>query len=152
MSKQDLMVELVKAGKSTREEIVAALECTTGSLASYLTGLRTAAKYSLEALSPVEVDEDGRKVFKFVTHAEAQEMKAAKTPTARVSAKSPEERLEAATKRAAKTVLAAEAAAKRLDGDKKSQILKLRSKLADINSQIAEYELAQIEVPADDLV
>ena len=152
MSKLDQMVEMIKEAKSTRDDILATLECTTGSMASYLTSLRTGAKYSNEPLCPVEVEDGDKKVFKFFTHAEAEEMRAAKGTKARVSSKSPEERLEAATKRVAKCQTAVEKSAERLEANKKDQLLKLRDKKVNIELQIAEYELSQCDVPADDMI
>ena len=45
-SKETVVVEMVKAEQYTREEILAESGATPGSLASYLTAMRNAAKFT----------------------------------------------------------------------------------------------------------
>lgn len=104
-TKQDVIVEMVKAGKSTRDEIIAAANCTTKAFASYLTTMRNAAKFTGAVLCPTEVEVDGKKVMVAKLYAEVmagrEERKAAAKP-GKLDAKSPAEKYALAQKRVEK--------------------------------------------------
>ena len=88
-SKETVVVEMVNAEKYTREEILAASGATPGSLASYLTAMRNAAKFTGAACCPIEVEEDGKKIFKVTTWDEAEAAKAARVPKTKKSSRKP---------------------------------------------------------------
>jgi len=152
MSKETIVVEMVKAGQSTREEIKDAADCTSGSLASYLSAMRNAAKFTGAVICPIEVaagtEEDAdRKVFQVMTFDEVEEIKAERTanrPSA-ASKKTPAERLEAAKKRLIRCENAAEKAVERAENDDSNEELELRADKAQIEVKLAEFELARAE-------
>lgn len=167
ISKQDQVVELVKAGVSTRVEIRESVGCTSGALASYLTGMRNAAKFTGASICPVEVDKevDGemKKVFTVMTFQESEDIKAerAANRTTSTSTKTPEERVEAAEKRMTKCETAVEKAVERAEKDADNVELELRADKAKIDVKLAEIELNRAkalivedednaEVPQDD--
>lgn len=153
MSKEQIVVDMVKAGESTREEIKEEAECTSGSLASYLSGMRNAAKYTGVAICPVEIvdpnDED-RKIFTVMTFDEVEEIKAERVAKPAASKKTPAERLEAAEKREARCDKAVEAADKRADADPDNEELSLRAQKADIEFKLAGIELERAQMLVDD--
>ena len=141
-SKQEQVIELVKAGASTREEIKEAVGCTTGSLASYLSTMSNIAKYTDTEMCPI-TKEDG--TMGVTTHALAEEAKAAKAasrPSA-ASKKTPAERLEAAEKRVVRCTNALDSATKRAEDNDGNREMELRSDLAKINAELADIELAR---------
>jgi hypothetical protein len=154
MSKETIVVDLVKAGESTREEIREAADCTSGSLASYLTGMRNAAKYTGVAICPVEVEdpEDAdRKVFVVKTFDEVEEIKAERSvsrPSA-ASKKTPAERLEAAEKRLTRCESAAEKASDRAANADGNVELDLRADKAEIEVKLAAIELDRAKALVD---
>lgn len=141
-SKQDVVFKMVKEAKWTRDEIKEAAGCTAGAFASYLTGLRNAAKYSGQGICPVEVDDgNGKKVFKPVTYKEA--MAVERGSATRTSSKSPEERYVAAHKRGVRTENAFNAATERLKADPKNKELQLRNMKAEADFGLAAIELGR---------
>lgn len=145
VSKQDQVIELVKAGASTREQIKEAVGCTTGSLASYLSTMSNIAKYTQSAMCPVTAPETG--IMSVTTWEEAEEAKAAKaasSPSA-VSKKTPAERLEAAEKRIIRCTNALDSAKKRAEDNEGNREMELRASLAEINAELADIELARCE-------
>jgi len=147
-SKQDIVVSMVKEGIHTRDEIRAAAACTTGALASYLTALRNAAKYSGEPICPVEVEKeiDGKavKVFSVVSYEEAESMRAEKATSSKTSTpKDPNARYLAAKKRVDRCEKAAKSAADRAEKGKTEE-LDLRAEKARIELRLAEIEMETI--------
>lgn len=145
MSKEMIVKKLIDEGKSTREDLRDAAECTAGSLASYLSAFRNAAKFTGAAICPIEIDVDGAKVFVFKTFDEVEQLKAERTPAkAKTAAKTPQERLDAATKRVIRTDKAMEATAGRAQADPDNRELDLRYQKASIEAQLAELDLAKV--------
>jgi hypothetical protein len=147
-SKQDVVVRLVQEGTHTRQEIKDAADCTSGALASYLSGMRNAAKFTGAAVCPMEVVlEDGKKVFTAVTFEAAEEAKAAKaaTASASTSTKTPAERLEAATKRVDRCDSALDKAKERYEAAEDNRELELRFNKAEIEAELASIELKRAE-------
>ena len=147
-SKQDLVIELVKAGTHTREQIKEQVGCTTGSMASYLSTMSNIAKYTDADMCPVS-DENG--IMSVTTFALAQEAKAAKAANTKpkAPAKTPAERLDAATKRVARCGNALESAKTRAENDSENRELELRHNLAVINAELADIELARAQAIID---
>ncbi len=139
LSKQEQVIELVKAGESTREQIKEAVDCTIGSLASYFSTMSNIAKYSGVALCPV-TNADG--IMSVTTYEEAEAAKAERTASRpAASKKSPEERLDAAEKRMIRCTNAEVSAAKRAEDNPDNKELELRADQAVINLKLAEIEL-----------
>lgn len=161
-SKQEAVVKLVEAGIHSREEIKDQIDCTTGSLASYFSGMRNAAKFTGAALCPieeeVEIDGEIKKVMVCKTFAEVQAIKEerAASRTSKSASKSPEERLEAATKRLTRCESILDKFDDRVssaDGEI-SEELSLRFDKAKIEARLAEIELArckELVATADDV-
>lgn len=140
-SKQDVVVRMVQEGKSTRVEIKDAADCTSGALASYLSGMRNAAKYTPGSeLCPV-TDEDG--IMSAVSFEEAETLKAEKTTATKGPAKTPAERYEAADKRVDRTAAVIVKAQERFDNAPDNRELELRLKKAEIEFELAEIELSR---------
>lgn len=145
MSKQDIVVKMVKESKYTRQEIKDAAECTSGSLASHLSMMANAAKYTGEALCPIEEEIDGKKVMTVKTYNEVQDAKEArKGSTASRSTKSPAERLKAAELRLVKCTKAAAKFDERMEvieDDDIPEELQLRNDKAQIDVRLAEIDV-----------
>ena len=141
-TKQDQVVELVKAGKHTREQIKEAVGCTTGSLASYLSTMSNIAKYTDAEMCPVTNDEGIMSVATYAVAEEAKAARAASRPSA-ASKKSPAERLEAAEKRITRCTNALDAAKKRAEDAPENREIQLRLTLAEANAELADIELAR---------
>jgi hypothetical protein len=142
VTKQDIVVKMVKEGIHTREEIKTAADCTAGALASYLSGMRNAAKYTGEAICPVQ-NENG--IYSVVTFAEADAAKAEKV-SIRTSAgpkKTPAERLAQAETRVTRCGNLLAKAKERLDENPDNRELQLRHQLAEINSELANIEFTK---------
>lgn len=146
-SKQDVVVRLVREGVHTRQEIKDQAGCTAGALASYLSGMRNAAKFTGAEVCPVEVSlDDGKKVMQVTTFALAEEAKAERaTKTKSASTKTPAERLEAAKKRVEKCGVALDKAQERAEASEDNRELELRFKKAEIDAELADIELARCE-------
>lgn len=143
-SKETVVVEMVNAERYTREEILAASGATPGSLASYLTAMRNAAKFTGAACCPIEVEEDGKKIFKVTTWDEAEAAKAARVPkTKQATPKTFEERLEAAQKRVAKATIQLDKA--------KAAFEETETRTSDLRVTILEAELELAEIALDKL-
>ncbi len=142
-SKQEQVIELVKAGASTREQIKEAVGCTTGSLASYLSTMSNIAKFTDAVMSPV-TDPDTQ-LMSVATFADAEALKAERTANRKpaAAAKTPEERLEAAEKRVLRCTNALDAAKKRAEENEGNREMELRASLAEINAELADIELAR---------
>lgn len=146
MSKEAIVKDLIEIGKSTREDLKAAAECTSGSLASYLSAFRNAAKFTGVAICPIEIeidDGDGvKKVFVFKTFEEVEAIKAERSPAkSKAVAKTPAQRLDAATKRVTRTSNILDKAAERFEADSDNRELELRYQKAQIEAELAEIEL-----------
>ena len=138
-SKETIVVEMVNEQCYTREEILQESGATPGSLASYLTAMRNAARFTGAVCCPIEVEEDGRKIFKVTTWDEAEAAKAARVPkTKKSEPKTYEERLDAAQKRIGR-VAAALAKAEAAFQENETRANELR-----VTINTAELELANI--------
>jgi len=138
-TKQDKVVEMVKAGKYTRKEILEAVGCTSGALASYLSGMRNAARYTGAVLCPVEVAGEvaGEKVFTVMTIDEAETQRAESTvKRSSGPAKSPSALLDLAQKRVDKAARTETACKLRLDKDS-SEVNQLYYDAAVIEGRLA---------------
>ena len=143
-SKETIVVEMVNAEKYTREEILAASGATPGSLASYLTAMRNAAKFTGATCCPIEVEEDGRKIFKVTTWDAAEAVKAARVPkTKKSEPKTFEERLDAAQKRVAKATIQLDKA--------KAAFEETETRTSELRVTILEAELELAEIALDKL-
>ena len=143
-SKETIVVEMVNAEKYTREEILAESGATPGSLASYLTAMRNAAKFTGATCCPIEVEEDGRKIFKVTTWDEAEALKAARVPkTKKSEPKTFEERLDAAQKRVAKVTVQLDKA--------KAAFEETETRTSELRVTILEAELELAEIALDKL-
>lgn len=147
-SKQDVVVRMVKAGQSTREEIKEAAGCTSGALASYLSAMANAAKFTGAEICPIEEEIDGKKVFTVMTYADVQAIKEERAANRSPGAvkKSPEERLKAAEKRLTRSESALDKLDDRIsaaDGEVGEE-LQLRFDKAKIEVQLAEIEIARL--------
>ena len=143
-SKETVVVEMVNAEKYTREEILAASGATPGSLASYLTAMRNAAKFTGATCCPIEVEEDGKKIFKVTTWDEAEAVKAARVPkTKKSEPKTFEERLDAAQKRVAKVTIQLDKA--------KAAFEETETRTSELRVTILEAELELAEIALDKL-
>ena len=143
-SKETVVVEMVNAEKYTREEILAASGATPGSLASYLTAMRNAAKFTGAACCPIEVEEDGKKIFKVTTWDEAEAAKAARVPkTKKSEPKTFEERFDAAQKRVAKVTIQLDKA--------KAAFEETETRTSELRVTILEAELEIAEIALDKL-
>ena len=143
-SKETIVVEMVNAEKYTREEILAESGATPGSLASYLTAMRNAAKFTGATCCPIEVEEDGRKIFKVTTWDEAEAIKAARVPkTKKSEPKTFEERLDAAQKRVAKVTIQLDKA--------KAAFEETETRTSELRVTILEAELELAEIALDKL-
>ena len=143
-SKETIVVEMVNAEKYTREEILAESGATPGSLASYLTAMRNAAKFTGATCCPIEVEEDGKKIFKVTTWDEAEAIKAARVPkTKKSEPKTFEERLDAAQKRVAKVTIQLDKA--------KAAFEETETRTGELRVTILEAELELAEIALDKL-
>lgn len=143
-SKETVVVEMVNAEKYTREEILAESGATPGSLASYLTAMRNAAKFTGATCCPIEVEEDGKKIFKVTTWDEAEAAKAARVPkTKKSEPKTFEERLDAAQKRVAKVTIQLDKA--------KAAFEETETRTSELRVTILEAELELAEIALDKL-
>ena len=144
MSKQDQVVEMVKAGQYTREEIMAEVGCTPGALSSYLSGMRNAAKFTGAEICPT-IDENG--VFSVTTFEAFEEAKAEAAANRKPKAptKTPEDRWIAASKRVSRCEKAAASARGRAENSPDDHELDLRAQKADIELELAQIEMMRAE-------
>jgi hypothetical protein len=151
LSKQDIVVQMVQEGIHTRQEIKDGADCTPGALASYLSGMRNAAKFTGAKVCPIEITlEDGKKVYTVMTFQEVEEAKAARTTTtSSATSKSPAERLDAAIKRATKCEVAVDKATERYEANDDNLELELRMQKAQIEAQLADIEVARSQAIVD---
>ena len=148
-SKETVVVEMVNAEKYTREEILAASGATPGSLASYLTAMRNAAKFTGAACCPIEVEEDGKKIFKVTTWDEAEAAKAARVPkTKKSEPKTFEERLDAAQKRVAKVTIQLDKAKAAFE-ETETRTSELRVTILEAELELAEIALDKLQADGD---
>ena len=148
-SKETVVVEMVNAERYTREEILAESGATPGSLASYLTAMRNAAKFTGAACCPIEVEEDGKKVFKVTTWDEAEAAKAARVPkTKKSEPKTFEERLDAAQKRIAKVTIQLDKAKAAFE-ETETRTSELRVTILEAELEIAEIALDKLQGDGD---
>jgi len=140
-SKQDVVVRMVTSGEFTREQIKSEADCTSGALASYLSGMRNAAKYSPGIEMCPVTDDNG--VMSAITFEAAEALKAEKTTTTKAPAKTPAERFEAADKRVIRTGNILAKAQERFDNAPDNRELELRLKKAEIELELAEIELSR---------
>ena len=148
-SKETIVVEMVNAEKYTREEILAASGATPGSLASYLTAMRNAAKFTGATCCPIEVEEDGKKIFKVTTWDEAEAVKAARVPkTKKSEPKTFEERLDAAQKRVAKVTIQLDKAKAAFE-ETETRTSELRVTILEAELELAEIALDKLQADED---
>ena len=148
-SKETVVVEMVNAEKYTRDEILAESGATPGSLASYLTAMRNAAKFTGATCCPIEVEEDGRKIFKVATWDEAEALKAARVPkTKKSEPKTFEERLDAAQKRVAKVTVQLDKAKAAFE-ETETRTSELRVTILEAELEIAEIALDKLQGEGD---
>lgn len=152
-SKRDIIAEAIEAGGATMESLIAAADCKYESIMSNFSMLRLMGKCPVK-----DVEVDGVLTYRFVSTEEWEQMKAEKATSAtsassrtRTSSKSPAQRLVAAEVRVARCEKAAENAQARANANEEDTLLGLRSDKAEIEMQIAQYELgtAQALVDAD---
>lgn len=138
VNKQDVIINLVKEEKWTREEIIAKAGCTVNAFASYLTTMRNIAKYSGAALCPLDKTVDDKKILGVCTYAEFEAVKSAASSMSVKTPKSLAEVYQAAVKRVRK----AEIAVARFD-EMEKQSGKFAKATADwYRKEIAKNELA----------
>lgn len=148
-SKETVVVEMVNTEKYTREEILAESGATPGSLASYLTAMRNAAKFTGATCCPIEVEEDGRKIFKVTTWDEAEALKAARVPkTKKSEPKTFEERLDAAQKRVGKAITQLNKAKAAFD-ETETRTSELKFTICEAELEIAEIALDRLQGERD---
>ena len=148
-SKETVVVEMVNAEKYTREEILAESGATPGSLASYLTAMRNAAKFTGATCCPIEVEEDGKKIFKVTTWDEAEAAKAARVPkTKKSEPKTFEERLDAAQKRVAKVTIQLDKAKAAFE-ETETRTSELRVTILEAELELAEIALDKLQADGD---
>ena len=148
-SKETVVVEMVNAEKYTREEILAESGATPGSLASYLTAMRNAAKFTGATCCPIEVEEDGKKIFKVTTWDEAEAVKAARVPkTKKSEPKTFEERLDAAQKRVAKVTIQLDKAKAAFE-ETETRTSELRVTILEAELELAEIALDKLQADGD---
>ena len=148
-SKETVVVEMVNAEKYTREEILAESGATPGSLASYLTAMRNAAKFTGATCCPIEVEEDGKKIFKVTTWDEAEAVKAARVPkTKKSEPKTFEERLDAAQKRVAKVMVQLDKAKAAFE-ETETRTSELRVTILEAELELAEIALDKLQADGD---
>jgi len=151
-SKEEIVVGMVKAGIHTRQEIKDESGCTSASLASYLSGMRNAAKFTGVSICPIEIeDDDGKKVFRVILFADyeaAKAERAANKPSA-ASKKTPAERLDGAEKRLIRCESAYDKAKDRAEADEDNRELELRSDKAQIELELADIELKRAQALID---
>lgn len=136
-SHQELVQEMISAGEYTRADIIAKVGCTPGSLASYLTAWRSAAKFTGAPCYPIEVGKN--KVFQFMTADEAAEVRPASKAKSKSIGKNPlvtQDRLE-------QRILKVNTRIDKLENAADSEIKGLRLTIAK-----AERRLLEIEVEA----
>lgn len=159
LNKQEQVFELVKAGVSTRKEIIEKVGCTSGAFASYLSSMRMAAKFSGQPICPMEKDiteqVDGKdvakKVFVLVSFEEAEKAKEERAASSKVLAKTPEERKVLAEKRVEKAAAAVEKTKTAFEANQSSEEHDLRHQAAKIEHRLAEIALANIDVVGADV-
>ena len=143
-SKQEVVVSMVQEGIYTRQEIREAAGCTSGALATYLSGMRNAAKFTGMSVCPIEksIDRDGEsvKVLSTCTFEEYEAAKAIPAATTRASKKSPELRFAEVTKRIEKCIKALAGAQNRFDSDPENREFVLRLHKAQIELELAELD------------
>ena len=148
-SKETVVVEMVNAEKYTRDEILAESGATPGSLASYLTAMRNAAKFTGATCCPIEVEEDGKKIFKVTTWDEAEAVKAARVPkTKKSEPKTFEERLDAAQKRVAKVTIQLDKAKAAFE-ETETRTSELRVTILEAELELAEIALDKLQADGD---
>ena len=148
-SKETIVVEMVNAEKYTREEILAESGATPGSLASYLTAMRNAAKFTGATCCPIEVEEDGKKIFKVTTWDEAETIKANRVPkTKKSEPKTFEERLDAAQKRVAKVTIQLDKAKAAFE-ETETRTSELRVTILGAELELAEIALDKLQGDGD---
>lgn len=146
-SKQDVVVGLVQAGTYSREELRKIAGCTSGALATYISGMRNAAKFTGATICPIEttIEIDGveKKVMTVVTFDEYESARAEATvkATTKAPAKSPEVRLADAETRINRCTKAVDSAKGRLDENGDDIELDLRHQKAVIELKLADIEL-----------
>ena len=150
-TKQEIVFNMVKAGQYTRDEIKDAAGCPASAFASYLSTMRTSAKFTGSDCCPVEVEDGDRKIFKAVTFEAAEAIKDAR-PTGRksTSSKTPEERAALVAKRLEKLTNAYERAVERVDLNPDNRAVALRATIAKAQLELAELEAATL--PMDSIV
>ena len=145
-SHQELVQEMIVAGKHTRAEIIAEVGCTPGSFASYLTAWRSAAKFTGAPCYPIEVGEN--KIFQFMTADEAAEVR----PASKAKAKSKGRNPLATRDRLEQRILQLSTRIAKLDEDEAaSERDELKLTIAKAERRLLEIELEAIVTYIDEL-
>ena len=144
-SHQELVQEMISAGKHTRAEIIAEVGCTPGSFASYLTAWRSAAKFTGAPCYPIEVGEN--KIFQFMTADEAVEVRPASKAKSKSKGKNPmvtRDRLE-------ERILKLDTRIAKLEQDAESEVTELKLTIAKAERRLLEIELEAVAEYIDGL-
>ena len=136
-SHQELVQEMISAGKHTRAEIIAEVGCTPGSFASYLTAWRSAAKFTGAPCYPTEVGEN--KIFQFMTADEAAEVRPASK--AKSKSKSKGKNPMVTRDRLEERILKLDTRIAKLDEDAESEVTELKLTIAKAERRLLEIEL-----------
>lgn len=145
--KRLVIKKMIEAGGCTKDSIKTDLGITAASLATNFTYLRLMGFY------PV-ADDDG--VLSFTNEAGWEEIQATKAAASKTrkstSTKTPQERYEMLSKRVTKCKATYEKASDKAADNSSDTLLGLREEKADIELQIANYELKSLlEVHEDDI-
>lgn len=135
-SHQELVQEMISAGKHTRAEIIAEVGCTPGSFASYLTAWRSAAKFTGAPCYPIEVGEN--KIFQFMTADEAVEVRPASK--AKSKSKSKGKNPMVTRDRLEERILKLDTRIAKLDEDAESEVTELKLTIAKAERRLLEIE------------
>ena len=145
-SHQELVQEMISAGKHTRAEIIAEVGCTSGSFASYLTAWRSAAKFTGAPCYPIEVGEN--KIFQFMTADEAAEVRPIK---AKAKAKSKGSNPLVTKDRLEQRILKLNARIDKLENTAKSEVNDLKLAIATAERRLLEIEIEAVAEYIDGL-
>ena len=138
---QEMIQEMISASEYTRAEIIAEVGCTSGSFASYLTAWRSAAKFTGAPCYPIEVMEDDRKVFKFMTAEEASKVQVGPKAKAKGTAVNPlvkRDRLE-------QRILKLTTRIDKLKDAAKSEVNDLKLTIATAERRLLEIEIEAVD-------
>lgn len=149
MTKEEQVVNMIKEGTHTREEILKEVGVKPTVMASYLSGMRSAAKFTGAEIYPVEVldKESNKRLFKVMTMDDAQAYIEAhrKTTSSTGKARTPLDKLRLARKRLRRAVAALGRWENVLEGDNVSEESRLRHGVALAEHALADFLHSQVE-------